>query len=732
MRLARSFRDRLVRRPALGAVPAALLTLLSLPLAAGLEIDNTFEVWLDRDSAAWRDYESFRQTFGSEEFVLAVYECPTTVDLPFLERLTDLRFELEEIEGVRRVDDLARLYSRLYSLRGIEGFRHDLAASPFPRQYLISRDGRRAATWIHLALDRPSERAYVVAAVEEALGRAPPGGTVHLAGSPVLVTALDRSSRRAARTFFPLVFALSALVLLALFRRLAGVVIPFAAVGSGILWTLALVELAGRRLNMVTITLPPLVWVLGMSTSIHLLSRWSRILAGGGSEDEATRTTLTQLFRPCLYSALTTALGFASLAASSMQPVREMGVFAAAGVLCCLTSNFLLFPALISRSGRLHPPREDHPVLDALVRLNRRPRLTLVLSAAFALILAVAIPRLSAESNPIEFFRGDAPIAVTYERVLPAFTGPYSLEVAVSPPAVDLEAVRRLDELRRFVESREGVARTLSVVDLVKRAHQGQERAYRLPADQAAFEDVWQRLAEYPEELAAFAAGDELRMSVLARPMGSDAHQRLVEELRAHLDREVETTWSPRLTGIVPLLVDMQERLVDSQVRTLALASLMIAAVLGLLLRKASWALLSLAPNLLPIVFALGTMGWLGIPLDPATVMIAGIALGIAVDDTIHYLEHYRREQRAGRTERDAAVATLDAVGRPMIVTSLVAALGFLVLCFSDFVPLFNFGLLTAVTMVAALVGDLMVLPALLVLRHGRLLEMTDERRRKA
>lgn len=729
MKAARFLIARLLRRPVLACTPAVALTLAAIPFLSGIQVDSSLEVWLDRSRPAYRAYQEFRRTFGSEEFVLLVYPCPAEVDLPFLEGLTDLRFELEEIEGVRRVDDLAQVYSRLYAVKGLEVFRQDLRHSHLFTSFLVSADGRLAATWVHLAGGTGGARQRIVAAVEAAVRRAPLAGQVRLAGSPVLNVALNRASQRAARGLFPLVFALSAVALVLLFRGVSGVVIPFVSVGTAIVWTLALLELSGSSLNMVTVALPPLLWVLGLSSSIHLLSRWHRAVAGGTPPGAAVRETLRELLRPCLYSAVTTALGFASLMASSMRPVREMGFFAALGILLCFVANFLFFPALIALRVRLKKKlpgfREDHPVFDALARLDQRPRLVVAVTAVLGLALAAAIPRLRADANPIAFFRRDAPIAVTYQSVLAGFTGTYSLEIVVTPPAVDLGVLERLDALERRLETRAGVARVLSLVDLVELAHRagaggGRPPGDRLPGDAVALADAQRRLAEHPDELAAFQAGGDLRLSVLARPMGSSSHQHLVDDVRGLLEREVDPRWRPRLTGIVPLLVDTQERLVASQVRTFSLAFVMIMAVLGLLLRSLRYALLSLVPNLVPIVFTLGTMGWLDLALDPATVMIAGIALGIAVDDAIHFLACYRRERRAGRSREKAVEETLHAVGRPMVITSLVAALGFLVLGFSDFVPLIHFGLLTAGTMVAALLGDLVLLPALLLLSPRR------------
>lgn len=715
--------DRLLERPVRPSVLVLVTTLLVLPAVFGLEIDNTLEVWLDETSPAYLGYEAFRSAFGSEEFILVIYPCPDEIDLPFLERLVDLRFELEEIEGVRRVDDLASVYSRFYSMRGIEAFRQELHGSPLARGVLVSPDGEWAASSIQLERVRGKERSAVVDAVEGAVDRAPPAeaGSVRLAGSPYLNAELDRSSQAAARTFFPLVFLLSAAVLWVLFRRLSAVLIPFVSVGTGIVWTLAILRWSGSSLNMVTLTLPPLVWVLGLSTAIHLLSRWQRAVVEGNAPGEATRVSVRELFGPCLSSSLTTATGFASLLASSMGPVREMGAYSAVGILLCFASNFVLFPALVGLSARISKRlprmREDHPFFEFLNLASRRPGKVFAATGILALILALGIPRLMAESNPIEFFRDDAPASVTYKRVLADFTGAYSLEVTLEPPELDLDALVRVDELRAFLESEEGVARALSVVDFLKQAHREASGEDRLPATESELEDAWRRVEEHPEELEAFLSHGVLRISVLAKPMDSSGHERLVDHIESHLERQIDPDWRPRLTGIVSLLVDMQQRLIRSQGRTFALAFLAIMLVLGLLLGRMSYAVISLAPNLLPIVFALGTMGWLEIPLDPATVMIASIALGIAVDDTIHFLAHYRKRREAGVTREDAVEETLEVVGRPMVITSLVSALGFLVLCWSDFVPLFHFGLLTAVTMGTALLGDLVVLPALLQIR---------------
>ncbi len=730
--------DHLDRHPRRWAAAAAVLTLAALPWLPGLGVDNSIEVWIDREGEAFAAYREFLDAFGSEEYVLVLYRLPAEVDLPFLEKLTDLRFELEEIGGVRRVRDLAQIYARGYSVLGLPAFHRELEQSPFYRNFLISADGATAATWIELTGREHRDRGRIVEAVQAAievsnLRAAVPGGEVWLAGSPVIDHALDDGSRRASRTLFPLVFLFSAVLLLCFFPRPYGVVIPFLSVGAGIVWILGLMAAGGRSVNMVTVTLPPLLWVLGLSTSIHLLSRCRQLLAAGAELETAIRRSMAELARPCLLSALTTALGFGSLVASTMQPVREMGVFAALGILLCLAGNFLLFPFL-ARALPPRPPEGDlrdfqrHPVLHALaVFVRRHPMPIVAVAGVLGLALLVSLLGLRADANVVGFFKRDSPTAVTYHRVLADFTGPYSVEVLLTPErdAVSLESFRRLDALAASFDARPGVAKVLSAADLVKKAYQRQAGlppdVHVLPDGEAAFAGAWQDVSDHlGDELESFyhANSGTLRLSALAQPMGSAEHRRLLDEIRSELAAE-GAGWRPRLTGLVPLLVDMQERLLESQIRSFALAFLLIGPVIALLLRSARYAVLSLAPNLTPIVLSLGVMSLFDIALDPATVMIAGIALGIAVDDTIHLLESYQRRRRAGDDAVQAVDHSLQTVGRAMMRTSVVATLGFLVLCFSEFLPLLYFGLFTAVAMLAAMVVDLVVLPALLLLAEG-------------
>jgi len=345
----------------------------------------------------------------------------------------------------------------------------------------------------------------------------------------------------------------------------------------------------------------------------------------------------------------------------------------------------------------------------------------LVVAIVLSLLALAGVLRLHTDSNVIEFFDDETEIARVYARILPSLTGPYSLEVLLDGGREPrgLEALRTIDALARRMEAVPGVARVLSVADFVKKASvpvDEPDAPYELPGTEQELLEAWERVDEHLGEEVRPLVGSRgsLRLSIIARPMGSSEHRALVERLETILGDPALAARRPRLTGVVTLLVELQDELVSSQVKSFALAFLLIVPVIAVFFRSLLYAALSLPPNLIPILLTLGFMGVVGIPLNPATVMIAAIAFGIVVDDSIHFLSHYRASRRSGMSSHAAVIDTLMAVGRPLWITSIVAASGFSVLCFSSFVPLFDFGLLSAATMLAALAGNLLLLPALL------------------
>ncbi|MCF8061674.1 MAG: MMPL family transporter, partial [Deltaproteobacteria bacterium] len=431
-----------------------------------------------------------------------------------------------------------------------------------------------------------------------------------------------------------------------------------------------------------------------------------------GSRDQAIRNTLRELIRPVALSSITTAVGFAVLGVSDMAPVRDLGVFAAAGMLIALACNLLFAPgvlAMLSPGVRpmrevMRPPGMHRAGAFAAARFRFVFLISLGLAGAGALL---ATP-LDTGSNMLKFFPEDSRIARDYAFIGENLAGFYTLEMDLRVAEKDEEAAGdAIEALSQVIAVRPEVARV--------------EHAAVL---ESFFEEIAAlRPGGLPEEIRGLRDGFlqryqqrengvlHLRVSVLVRAMESGEFYDLLAFVRDRSGEILPPSVSWETTGVVSLLTDLQRSLIETQVRSLSMAAALIILMIGVLFRSLRTAAASILPNVLPILGVLGVMALAGVPLDPATVMIASVAIGIAADDTIHFLAHYLDARRSGLDAVKATSATLRTIGSALLFTSVVSASGFAILCLAPFRPIAHFGLLTGMTMFAPLAADLLVLP---------------------
>jgi hypothetical protein len=410
-----------------------------------------------------------------------------------------------------------------------------------------------------------------------------------------------------------------------------------------------------------------------------------------------------------------------------LAPVRELGAFAAIGILLSLAVNLSLGPVLLShlrvgegasrRGGDGGGVRFELPAL-------ARPRLVVAAGLSLTLIGIASLPFIRVESNPLTFLPDDHDTTRDYAAVADRIGGFYTMEVVldVPEPWYDPRVAAVIDSLAQRLEDSPAVSRVVSPLDLLRQLHRWesgfQPGAYRLPESTAEASALLARAdASARSALRQLATPDGrgVRLSAIVDEMEQRRFLELVADTQAALAR-LPSGFTGSVTGQVLQLVRAQQTLVDTQLRSLALALLLVFACIGAGMR--SWHLtgLSVLPNIVPLLAAFALMSALRWPLDPATVTVASIALGIAVDNTAHVLENLRSQLALGLGRRDAVAAALRRVGPAMVVTTATACVGFLSLCTSDFVPLRAFAVLAASTMVVALAGDLLLLPASIVL----------------
>lgn len=662
------------------AVLLAALMLLSMIFPVmqlpKLSIDNSIEVWLHRDSQEYRDYETFRNRYGNDEFILVAAVGTNLLADESRDALDVIASELESVEHVDEVISISQVPE--YFLEDVENL-------------LISKDRTVGGILVRCEpLEGQSARRALVQQVRDILHAHRTEFGFHLGGPPVMNATLDASSEREARTFFPIAFAVSALILILMTRSITATLIAALAAAVTVIWTLGIMAACGKSLNMVTLVIPTLLWVLSLSNCIHLIHTYRHNRAEGADGRTALRSTLSELLVPCFSASFTTAVGFSTLAVSHMGPIRDLGLFSAAGIMISLLANLTVTPGLLLLLMRT-APRQSRSTPQYRMDLSRlagpikRHRMAITLTALLIAVGSAAlISRLTVESNVLNFFRKDAEIAKDYRFISSRLSGLSTIEIEIAT-----------DEKAPFTAQR-------GIVDAVV-------------ADIKALPGVSGARVESHEGTS--------QISAFVNVMESRRFNELVTQtetiVAGHRREGIQTL----ITGTVLLLNSVQEELINTQIRSFALAFLCIFLILAIIFRSAGFMLISLLPNLLPVFVTFGIMAVFSIPLDTGTITIASIAIGIAVDDTIHFLSRIRAGLRQNLPLEDAVRQAYTHAAPPIIYTSLVIALGFFVLCFSAFRPLMLFGLLSGIAMLSALLGDLVFLPALIFLfkpRFGR------------
>lgn len=723
-------------RPGITIAVTAILTVILGIAASSVEVDNTPENWLPADSGGLDELARFRERFGNDSLILAFGRNAELDNPAWRADFAALAATLRRVEGVGAVLAPAGAVPAPtddpYEAELTTG---GAAVRPPIEPYLIGADRRHVALAISLAggLDPPT-RSRLVARLEETLAAAAPRlGPLDLAGADVITHDLDHGTARSLASLGPFVLLLMCAVFYGStrsMRAVAAMVLTTVAAATG---ALGLMVLAGRRLNLVAAAMPAVLAVTTAAYCTHLLSHYLGIPAAPGEATDRLirrrwwRESLQATWRPSLLTALTTAAGFAALVTSGIGPIRDMGVFTAIGVLLSFVFAFSFLPALLSLSDRFTP----HAVASrhwtaARARavtdyLRRHGRPCIAVAVALAVLGVLGITRLRVESHVLRFFPPDHRVPRNYREIEASLVGLTPFELVVEGPRAAMLTPAAIAAFDSYLETARRdeplLLQVISPLDAVAPGASPERRAHVfdtiLPRRPDLLPDTVRRFVWMSDDGDTLA----LRTTLTSRTGTSNEVHALIERLRAGLAGRVPHGLRAHITGGPMLLIRGQVLLVDTQVQSFALSFLVVTAIIALNFRSVGIVVVSLIPNVLPLVYTLGLMGVMGIPLDAATVTVAGIALGLLVDDTIHILHHYTAARRIGMDAAAAVADSLFAVGRPVLVTCVAVAAGFGAFAFSPFPPTRYFGLLIAWTAAMAVVCDLVLLPALLLAR---------------
>ena len=568
------------------------------------------------------------------------------------------------------------------------------------------------------------------------------------------------------KTFIPLSLAVIIAVLAICFRNLRGVLLPLLSVGCGVIWTLGTMALTQEPITIGTLILPVLLIVIGSTYSIYVIAQYEEEAGNSGSPKDVVYRSLVRVSVPVTVAALTTIVGFITLLVNRIGTIRALGLYAAVGFASITIIVLTLIPAALACLSLPHRSQTTtkegwlNRLLARIAQFDRDYQKPIMVAAAVLTLPCIwGISQIRVDSNFLQFFKANSPVRRANEIISEKIGGTQLFYVVVESGKRDgaksWDVLRRIKGLQRFLASLPGVDQTLSLVDycdlfdkaiqsggmgtdevVVEGAEAVTEPPPTHPSPPATpgvlLADLWEKAEQIdppdqlravmqfvsviPKTLSSVVSPDFSTANILVRTRLTSSSDiiRTAEAVEAYAKEHFPPEVSVRPTGNLILLNKATEDIVWGQVESLGLALVMIFIVLSLMFLSAKVGFLSLIPNLLAVVIFFGVMGWAGVTLNLGTSIIASIAIGIAVEDAIRYLARLSSEIRATHDQEQAIFQTVATVGKPIVYASTALGLGFLTLLFSNFVPIQKFGLLTTITIAAALVNDLVLLPALL------------------
>ena len=719
-------------------------------------VNNDLSAWVSKDSPEYREYERFRHEFGGGRVLIVAVAGDglfTPDGLGYLDRVSR---EIGRLPLVERVQSLATanvvrqlppgdgddggievtalVGDRGATAAGAAAVRRDALDDPLLRGDLVSADGRVTAIVVSTDEDRiDKERGAVIERIRAIVDTGRPAGLRTYFNGPLEISeTYNRITVANQRELTPPVLLITIAALWAMFRSWRKVALLLFAIGVSVAWTLGLYVLLGYEMNVLTSMLMPLVVVLAVADDVHIVQHFEQALRRHGDRRVAFESTIAHLLTPLFGASATTALGLASLATSDVVAVHSFGVGAAVGVMVDMMISIVLVPTLLvwMRPETRTAPQETW-LLEPLRRVGRwsygHARLVGVVTVAALVVAGVGLTRLRVDTNHVNFFAAGHPLHESADVLDRDLAGIYSFNVMLEGPADSMKSPDVLARMARLAEAlrqQPQVRKVSSVVDYVRRTNQqlagGGAEAFVLPASAEAIAQelfVFGLSDEGRTELDRVVASDYSRahLTVKLASMSSDVvFAQIFEAERLAREAFAGSAVTPVVTGAGRIFATLDHYLVTSQVSSFGTAFVTVFGVIFLIFRSARFGLLAIVANLVPVVVVLGLMGWLGISLNVATIMVASVALGVVDDDTIHFINRFRHETADGATPGQAVERAAMDEGRASLTTAIVNSLSFGVLWFSEYKPTAWFGSLLAATMAVAFLAEVFIVPAVI------------------
>ncbi len=748
-----------------------LLVLLSLPLGyyfTQQKFFNHIDIFFEKDDPNLAFYKNFQKKYGNEEMAVILFKDKDVFTERNMEIIRKISLKLKDTEGVQRVFSLTEAKEAVGDRKGVKfprivpqgaltetvlkNVRERALRNPVIVNSLVSKDGTTTAILIELnpLKDNEKKREILQNIMDFSHTIAGDQVRLHFAGVPYVEVELNVLSRRDFLVFTPLTFFLIFIVVAFMLKKISLSLLCQMNLLLTLVWGIGFFSMMGESFNMVTVIMGAILLAIAVADSIHILAHYREATALHDNHDDVISHTLKTIWLPCLFTSLTTAVGFFSFITSTIRPVKVLGIYAGIGVMFAylLTMTFIPVMLILLKGNSLKSAAGENPEAEILtVRESSRFLKFLNILSEFnikryraviaALILVLIITIIGAfqinfETNTMNYLPEENRIKSDIDFIEDNFGGtiPFVMLLQAKDSDHDFthpESLRLLDRIQSdLMKSIKHYSTSFSLADYFKEIHQavneGRDEFRVIPDKQTEIIDYFEAFGdrEVLERIVSFNR-KEARLSFQSRWGSNETAKEYHNYITDYMTKNLSKGFDYKITGLSSMYLNMEFNLKESQIKSFLSAFVIIFFMMYFVCRSFWLTVISMIPNLFPIAVTLGIMGWFGIPLDVSTIMIASVTIGIAVDDTIHIIVWLKRHIAAGESMEDAIRKTFRDTGKPVIITSVVLFFGFLILILGSIKPTQAFGMLTAFSMFFALIGDLFVLPALLLVFRPRL-----------
>lgn len=709
----------------------SLLTLFCGSLLVKININNNLDIWFHKSDEGYDTYKDFINHFGEDRSLIVAYKSDSLFSEIELKINTELCQQFSKIKGVKKVLGLSNVkipeFSPFYvSLKRLiplhlddySSLKKEIASHRIFVDNLISFSAD--ATVIHIIPEGASEFKYIYSEVQKVIDNRQDSDRYVLNGGMAMTVEAEKISSREPPVFLFIATIIIILLLYLIFRNLFVAILPVLISLISIIWTLAILQFADVSINMITGVIPLILLATSIPFPVHFTMRYIKIKADITDNAIAVRKVFKDIFLPASLSAFTTSFAFLAFATSDIEPIQYFGIFSAIGIMISWLLSVLILPILFERIKKFKQKAKRFKFDTSLSNFITKQNKKIIFAGVVILLLSfLGISKLNLESDNMKYFRKSSKIRNANDSTSKWFGGVYPFELVFNIEGISRDS---LPYLFKYFQKLEDELLALNEIKVCHSANGffdvvGNFNSFKVSESELIRKFIGGKMnPKYTFGLNEYINKDFTRYRISAKSEWVNNQKALLilNKINEIVKANKKLTDIPfNITGSASVYLNLNMKLLKAQKKSLVFSFLVIFIVMVLIFKKPIFFIIGIIPNIFPVINTLGIMGFLNIPLDVGTILVASISLGIAVDDTIYFINAYSKNRKYLDC-KTAIGQSFNQVRKSLTITTVCLICGFLIMTLSTYLPIVYLGVFVSLNMLFALIYDLVVLPALL------------------